>query len=60
MQKAYYRGEKEQLEPIVRQLWQELALLPLYQQYGGALNPFFALLLSGSEWQADKDIRHSW
>jgi hypothetical protein len=60
VQIAYYKGDKERLMPIVRQLLQELARLPLYQQYREELQPFFAYLLAGKTWPAEQDFRPAW
>ncbi len=58
--RAYYKGDKEHVKPIVRAMWQELSTLPDYESARRQLDAFFMYVLSGDTWPADQDIRKAW
>lgn len=60
MQLAYYRGEKEKLTSLVKELYAELKVLPLYQTYRKYLTPFFHSIFTEGEWQSNQDIKLAW
>lgn len=60
VQKAYYRGDKEELREIVRNLWSELRSVDGYHRYSHYLDPFYRMIESGKRWNEEKDIRPLW
>lgn len=60
VQAAYYKGDKQVIRPIVRELWRELSRLPLYTTFRQSLDPFFAEVMKAAEWRAAEDIRPAW
>ncbi len=58
--KAYYRGDKETLEPYVKQIREELRELPGYALSRIHLEQYFDLLLRGETWLCDFDLRSAW
>lgn len=58
--RAYYRGEQERIKPLVTAMWEELRQLPGYARSGAVLDRYFARLLSGNVWPADRDLRIVW
>lgn len=60
VQAYYYRGQKSELLPIVRNLWDQIEYLPNYATYAKFLNPFKSRVLRMESWQEDQDIRTRW
>ena len=60
VQLAFYRGEKEKLRMIVRELYQEIIKLPMYKKYRQFIMPFFHSVFTEGEWQANSDIKEMW
>lgn len=60
VQKAYYRGDKDELREIVRNLWDELRSVDGYHRYSRYLDPFYQMIESGKRWNEEKDIRPLW
>ncbi|NGQ96373.1 hypothetical protein G3578_14510 [Brevibacillus sp. SYP-B805] len=60
VQKAYYRGDKEAIRPLVQRIHAEIAALQGYRLYRRELEAFFAYLQSTEEWPADADFRSAW
>ncbi|WP_432774190.1 hypothetical protein AAFJ72_12335 [Brevibacillus gelatini] len=58
--KAYYRGDKETLEPYVRQVRDELRELPGYSLSRVHLESYFSFLLRGEVWLCDLDLKRAW
>lgn len=60
VQAAYYKGDKNTIRPVVRELWRELSRLPLYATFIQSLDPFFAEVMAAAAWPAEQDIRPAW
>ncbi|SFS60330.1 putative amidoligase domain-containing protein [Marininema halotolerans] len=60
VQKAYYEGQKEELQDRAVRLWEELTLLPEYKTYKNYLDSLASYLFSGTTWDESKDFRISW
>jgi len=56
----YYRGQKQQLLPIVSVLWQDLERLPAYWQYAAELGRLKNLVFQMRTWDEKEDFRHLW
>ncbi|MFD0699017.1 hypothetical protein ACFQZT_33630 [Paenibacillus sp. GCM10027628] len=60
MQAAYYRGDKQELRPIVARLWHELAQLKAYGLHASALERLRARIETMEPWNEREDIRKAW
>jgi hypothetical protein len=60
IQKLYYSGDKRQLLPVVRKLWEELEPLPAYARYAHILDRFKERLFRLQGWNEREDFRASW
>ncbi|MBG9787976.1 putative amidoligase domain-containing protein [Brevibacillus laterosporus] len=60
MQLAYYRGEKEKLASLVKDLYLELTVLPLYKRYRKYITPLFHSIFTDGEWQCNQDMKLAW
>lgn len=60
VQKAYYRGDKSVLRPIVLNLWKELKQLSDFKLYEKYLLPLEELIKYGYSWEEANDIRIAW
>lgn len=60
VQRAYYNGDKPELLPVVRKLWADLMLLPVYHKNRAVLEPFRERLFRMEGWDEQADFRKSW
>jgi len=60
IQRAYYSGDKEELLPFVRSLWEQLELLPAYGEYQRELDAFRDRLFRLEGWNEQADFRGAW
>ncbi len=60
VQKAYYRGDKSVLRPVVKNLWNELKQLNDFSKYERYLIPIENYINNNFEWDESKDIRQVW
>ncbi|AYK08769.1 putative amidoligase domain-containing protein [Brevibacillus laterosporus] len=60
MQLAYYRGEKEKLASLVKDLYLEINNLPLFQTYRKYITPFFHSIFMDGEWPCNQDMKLTW
>lgn len=60
VQRAYYQGAKEELLPVVMELWKDLEPLPAYREYRAELDACRDRLYRLEGWDEQADIRIPW
>lgn len=60
IQRAYYNGDKAQLLPVVRKLWEDLERLPAYRRSKGTMDAFRDRLFRMEGWDEQADFRIPW
>ena len=60
LQVAYYKGNKEALRPVVKNLWSEIKQLREYSLYKEYLDPLEGLMNQNYQWNEQSDIRRIW
>ncbi|WP_426453712.1 putative amidoligase domain-containing protein [Paenibacillus sp. S-38] len=58
--KAYYRGDKARIRPLLPALWRDLERLPGYAALEGYLLPLRRLMVQMRPWNEREDIRSKW
>jgi hypothetical protein len=60
VQRAFYEGDKNMLEPIAEKLCEDIKHTQMYQKYRKELDPLFLMILSREVWQEQQDFRRKW
>ncbi|WP_127610213.1 MULTISPECIES: putative amidoligase domain-containing protein [Paenibacillus] len=58
--KAYYRGDKARIRPLVPGLWRDMEKLPGYAEHESYLLPLWRMMLQMKAWNEREDIRPKW
>jgi hypothetical protein len=60
VQRAFYEGDKNLLEPIAEKLYQDIKRTSMYKKYQKELDLLFLMILSREVWQEQQDFRRKW
>jgi hypothetical protein len=60
VQRAFYEGDKNLLEPIAEKLCQDIKRTEMYKKYQKVLDPLFLMIHSREVWQEQRDFRKNW
>ncbi|MDQ1909286.1 hypothetical protein RAC89_02080 [Paenibacillus sp. GD4] len=60
VQKAYYRGDKQRIRPLIVSLWRDLERLKGYAELEAYLLPLRRMMLQMRAWDEQQDIRPKW
>lgn len=60
VQKAYYRGDKQRIRPLMASLWRDLERLEGYAALEAYLLPLRKLMLQLRSWDEQQDFRTKW
>jgi hypothetical protein len=60
VQRAFYEGDKNLLEPIAKRLCQEIKRTQMYERYQKELDPLFLMIQSREVWPEQQDFRRKW
>ncbi|MEX2461329.1 MAG: hypothetical protein WD469_08545 [Paenibacillaceae bacterium] len=60
VQRAFYRGNKNLIMPIVEKLWWDVKKTAMFEKFHQELSHLFQLILLKEAWQEQADFRKNW